>query len=250
MTTSQHPQRPQGASSTTAEAAPSPRVRLAINGAGGRMGARLCALAQQSDHWDLIAAIDRGDRAPSAPLDVVIDFSSPEGAASAMALALAAGAGLVVGTTGLGPQAIDRLRVASARIPVLVAPNTSLGVAVLRHLVREAARLLPGFDLDIVESHHNRKKDAPSGTALALAAAASEGGAPVPAERIHALRGGDTIGEHSVHFAGPGETIRLEHSAVSRDLFALGALRAAAWLAGRPAGWYAMEDVIGLSARR
>jgi len=214
------------------------------------MGARICALAREPGPWTLAAAIDRGDPAPAGPFDVVIDFSSPEGTLAAMEHALSQDAALVVGTTGLGPQVLERLRLASARIPVLVAPNTSLGVAVLRHLVREAARLLAGFDIDIVESHHNRKKDAPSGTALALAAAAAEGGAPVPPERVHALRGGDTIGEHAVHFAGPGETIRLEHSAVSRDLFALGALRAAAWLAGRPPGWYTMEDAIGLAPRR
>lgn len=250
MSTSQPQQRPHGASSSTVQRRPSPDLRLAVSGARGRMGARICALAQASDLWVLVAALERGDAPPSGPLDVVIDFSSPEGAMAAMDLALTVGAGLVVGTTGLGPEAIERLRGAATRIPVLLAPNTSLGVAVLRHLVREAARLLPGFDIDIVESHHNRKKDAPSGTALALASASAEGGAPLPAERIHALRGGDTIGEHAVHFAGPGETIRLEHSAVSRDLFALGALRAGAWIAGRAPGWYAMEDVVGLPARR
>jgi 4-hydroxy-tetrahydrodipicolinate reductase len=129
---------------------------------------------------------------------------------------------------------------------VLVAPNTSLGVAVTRKLARLAAELLggSGWSVDIVESHHDRKKDAPSGTALALARALEAGGMPVPSERIHAIRAGDTIGEHEIRLAGPSERIHLMHQAVSRDLFAAGALRAAKWLHGRAAGSYSMDDVL------
>jgi 4-hydroxy-tetrahydrodipicolinate reductase len=130
---------------------------------------------------------------------------------------------------------------------VLVAPNTSLGVAVTRRLARLAAELLGpgGWTVDIVESHHDRKKDAPSGTALAIAASLSEGGMKVASDRIHAIRAGDTVGEHEIRLAGPSERLHIMHQAVSRDLFAAGAIRAAKWLAGRPAGRYTMEDVLG-----
>ncbi|MFO0872388.1 MAG: 4-hydroxy-tetrahydrodipicolinate reductase [Phycisphaerales bacterium] len=234
-------------------------VRVAIHGARGRMGERLCALVRADRRFVLAAEIDRdlppppalfaGDGA-SLPtprmLDAIIDFSSPDGAATAADLALCSGAALLVGTTGLDTAQRARLAHVATVCATMLAPNTSLGVAVLRHLVREASRLLPGFEIDIVESHHIRKKDAPSGTALALAAASAEVGRPVPPERIHALRGGDIVGEHTVQFAGPGETIQLSHSAVSRDLFALGALRAAAWLAGQRPGLYTIEDSLGL----
>jgi len=114
-----------------------------------------------------------------------------------------------------------------------------------REPVAEAARLLGATrTLDIVESHHRRKVDAPSGTALSLANSLAEAGRPVPADRIHSLRGGDVIGQHEVVFAGPGETMRLEHRAERRELFALGALRAAKWVAGRPAGRYRIEDTL------
>lgn len=222
-------------------------VDVAIFGAAGRMGTRLLALAAADDRFRVAGAIDRGAPPSDLSFDVLIDFSSPEGTEAARELAVSRRAALLVGTTGLRPETLDGLRRAAREVPVLLAANTSLGVAVLRHLVREAVRLLPGFDIDIVESHHKAKRDAPSGTALALAAAASSAGRTLPPEHLHALRGGDIVGEHTVQFAGPGETIRLEHVAVSRDLFALGALRAAAWLAGRPPGWYAMEDVVGLA---
>jgi len=213
------------------------------------MGLRITELAQSDARFTLVGAVDRdtGD-APSGAVDVIIDFSSPAGTIAAAELASSRGAALLVGTTGLDRPQFDRLDRLASDVAVLMAPNTSLGVAVLRFLTTQATRLLRDWDIDIVESHHNRKKDAPSGTALALAAAVKAGGRDLAADRIHALRGGDIVGEHQVQFAGPGETIRLEHVAVSRDLFALGALRAAAWLAEKPAGRYTMEDALGLSA--
>lgn len=222
--------------------------RLLMHGAHGRMGMRITELARNDARFTLVGAVDRetGDP-PPASIDVIIDFSSPAGTLAAAELASARRAALVVGTTGLERAQFDRLDRLATEVAVLVAPNTSLGVAVLRFLTTQATKLLAGWDIDIVESHHNRKKDAPSGTALALAAAVRAGGRELAADRIHALRGGDIVGEHEVHFAGPGETIRLEHVAVSRDLFALGALRAAAWLAGKPAGRYTMEHALGLS---
>jgi 4-hydroxy-tetrahydrodipicolinate reductase len=227
-------------------AASSKPVRVAVLGSRGRMGTRLCALAEADPRFELTCALDRGAPPPDAPFDVLIDFSSPEASALGLELALAAGAALLVGTTGLQREHLERLRGSADRLPVLIAANTSLGVVVLRHLVREAVRLLPGYHIDVVEAHHAAKRDAPSGTALLIAQAIADGGHELALERIHALRGGDIVGEHVVQLAGPGETIRLEHRAVSRDLFALGALRAAAWLAGRAPGLYAMEDVVGI----
>jgi 4-hydroxy-tetrahydrodipicolinate reductase len=179
--------------------------------------------------------------------EVIIDFSSEHGTRAAIEIARKSGAALLVGTTGLSNEVIENLRALSASNAVIVSPNTSLGVAVTRRLARLAAELLGPSDwsVDIVESHHDRKKDAPSGTALAIAQSLGSGGMTVAADRIHAIRAGDTVGEHEIRFAGPSERIHLMHQAVSRDLFAAGAVRAAKWLAGKPAGSYTMEDVLG-----
>ncbi|MFZ9913753.1 MAG: 4-hydroxy-tetrahydrodipicolinate reductase [Phycisphaerales bacterium] len=225
-------------------------IRLALVGSSGRMGCRIDALAAADPALLVVARIDQGS--PPAELamgsiDAVIDFSSEQGARTAMEVARASGAALLVGTTGLSKAVEAELRALSNSHAVLVAPNTSLGVAVTRRLARLAAELLGphGWSVDVVESHHDRKKDAPSGTALAIARSLEEGGMPVAADRIHAIRAGDTIGEHEIRLAGPSERIHIMHQAVTRDLFAAGALRAARWLAGRPAGWYSIEDSLG-----
>ena len=144
------------------------------------------------------------------------------------------------GTTGLGDDARDALHLAATRVPVLWEPNMSLGVHVLTELVRRASTVLAEWDAEIVETHHRAKVDAPSGTALRLAE--STGRARVG---MHALRGGDVVGDHAVHFLGGGERIELTHRATSRDVFAHGALRAARWIVGRPPGRYALRDVLG-----
>jgi 4-hydroxy-tetrahydrodipicolinate reductase len=225
-------------------------AKLALVGASGRMGTRIEALAQGDERVEVIARISSKDKAFSlarGSCEVVIDFSSEEGTARAIEVVRACGSALLVGTTGLGAATIENLRALSASHAVLVAPNTSLGVAVTRRLARLAAEMLApsGWSVDIVESHHDRKKDAPSGTALALAKSLDDGGMPVSAGKIHAIRAGDTIGEHEIRFAGPSERIHLMHQAVSRDLFAAGAIKAAVWLAGRGPGWYSMDDVLG-----
>lgn len=182
--------------------------------------------------------------------DVVIDFSTSESAEGAIELAERLHLALLVGTTALSEQTTAKLKAASKKIPVLLAPNTSLGVAVLADAARRMAAALGegggGYECSIVEAHHSAKKDAPSGTAKRLAAAVREGGGPsaLSDEQILAVRGGDVIGEHTIRFAGPGEYIELTHRATSRDLFARGALRAAAWLKGRPTGWYTIEDTL------
>jgi 4-hydroxy-tetrahydrodipicolinate reductase len=199
-----------------------------------------------------------------AEADVAIDFSQPHATRANIAACRLARKPLLVGTTGLAAELTEPELDAAARdIPLLVAPNTSLGVALLTELVRRAAHALPvEFDIEIIEAHHRMKRDAPSGTALALARAAGEGrnlpsaqalsGAaearvgPRPQGEIGfaVVRGGDIVGEHTVLFAGPGEELRLSHRAGDRAIFARGALRAALWLIGQPPGRYGMSDIV------
>jgi 4-hydroxy-tetrahydrodipicolinate reductase len=250
-----------------------PIVSVIIHGAAGRMGSRLCALAASDPRFALVGAVDRAEspaigapaNAPAMPsetkgftvriapscdarADVVIDFSSDSGAREALAMALKLRAALLVGATALSELTVSALRDAAKTIPVLLAPNTSLGVAVLARAAADVARALgPGFEISIVEAHHSKKKDAPSGTALRLARAITQTGAAIAPDQILAIRGGDVIGEHTIRFAGAGEYIELTHRATSRDVFVYGALRGAAWLARRTPGWYTMEDVLGLA---
>lgn len=242
---------------------------IIVVGASGRMGARILALAATDSAVRIAGAVERAGApsigmpafspqiAPNPPLiaeqtgahaDVVIDFSSAQGARVALDLALTRPAALLVGTTGLAPETVKMLREASQKIPVLLAPNTSLGVAAVADAASRLARALgPGYRASIVESHHIHKKDAPSGTALRLAAAVRDAGGDLPDDQVLSIRAGDIVGEHTIRFAGPGEVIELTHRATSRDLFALGALRAAKWLRGRAPGWWTMEDVLGFA---
>ncbi len=228
-------------------------IRLLVHGAAGRMGARVCDLARDDARFEFVAGVDiNGPDAAPEPVrgrvDAVIDFSSDQGAAAAARIALDHGAALLVCTTGLSRQTLQALDVASRRVPVMTAANTSVGVAVLAEVAVLAARLLgEGFDVSLIEMHHVHKRDAPSGTALRLADDLRQrAGVELPPDRIHALRGGDVVGEHTIEFAMPGERLRFSHVATNRDLFARGALRAAAWLAGRPAGHYTIEQALGM----
>ena len=220
------------------------------------MGQSLLRLAADAPSLQVVAAVQRriGQRVVDGVphfassemggvprFDAAIDFSLPEGFDPVLALCLARGAAFVSGTTGLSGQQRAALERAATRIPVLWASNFSLGVAVLDELVERAAAALPGWDCDIVESHHVQKKDAPSGTALSLGEAAGRGGAQ---PRYASLRAGDIVGEHLVQFAGMGERIELVHRATSRDIFARGALHAASRLAGRAPGLYRVRDVL------
>jgi 4-hydroxy-tetrahydrodipicolinate reductase len=219
-------------------------LRIVLHGANGRMGARILACVPRDGGAHVVQALDRDDDLAVLPgqADVVIDFSSDEGAARAARHADRLGCALLVGTTGLSQASLEAIAIVAQRIPACVAPNTSLGVAVVRDLVRQAAQLLPGYHVDIVETHHAHKLDAPSGTARSLAAAVHAGsGMPMPPERIHAIRSGDVVGDHEVVFSGPGERISIRHHATDRDLFAMGALRLARWLVTRPPGMHAME---------
>jgi 4-hydroxy-tetrahydrodipicolinate reductase len=199
---------------------------------------------------------------------VAIDFTAPVVTERHAQACAAGGHALVVGTTGLGAAQLEALQVAARRIPVLYARNMSLGVTVLTELVRQAVTLLgPGFDVEITEAHHRQKKDSPSGTALQLgeAAAAARGRkltevavytrsglADARAEGaigFASVRGGAIVGDHTVLLAGAEELLELTHRATDRALFARGALRAASWLMGRPAGLYSLRDVLGLPAQ-
>jgi len=173
--------------------------------------------------------------------DVAIDFSLPEGFDAILALCVQRGAGLVSGTTGISNDQRVALEAASAAIPLVWASNFSLGVAVLDELVERAAQAVAGWDCDIVESHHARKLDAPSGTALTLGAAAERGGAQ---PQYASLRAGDIVGEHLVQFTGLGERIELVHRASNRDIFARGAIFAARQLAAKAPGSYRVRDLL------
>lgn len=243
---------------------------IIVHGATGRMGSRIIALAALDPSVRVAGAIDAPDSprigeesgAPGVRVTtaknlggmgvfdgVVIDFSSDAGARAACEFARSKRAALLVGTTGLSDSTRAELRAAAADIPVLVAPNTSLGVAVVARVVQAAARALgPSFECSIVEAHHSRKKDAPSGTALRLAQAVRSAGHALRDDQVVAIRGGDVIGEHTVRFAGAGEYIEITHRATTRDLFALGAINAAKWLAQRSAGSYTIEDMLGMPA--
>jgi 4-hydroxy-tetrahydrodipicolinate reductase len=232
-------------------------IKLLIHGASGRMGQALLRLAGEREDVLVVAAVARGQPVQrvvegvphfaaselhSVPaFDTAIDFSLPQGFDNILALCAERGAALVSGTTGLEAEQRTAIEVAAVRVPLLWAANFSLGVAVLAELVERAAAALPGWDCDIVESHHVHKKDAPSGTALALGASAEQGGAT---PRYASLRAGDIVGEHLVQFATAGERIELVHRATSRDIFARGALHAAAKLAGRTPGLYRLRDLL------
>ncbi len=262
-------------------------LRLAIIGAAGRMGQSLVHAARGRSDVVIQAGVvspvselvgrDLGDMAGSSALgvevsadlpavlagcDVALDFSHARAAAGNLAACVAAGKPLLLGTTGLGADVQPELERAARHIALLVAPNTSLGITLLVELARQCARVLPAsFDIEIIEAHHRHKRDAPSGTALALgrAIAESRGIELDPAVLLHraggharregeigfaVVRGGDLVGEHTVLFAGSGEQVTLGHRATDRGVFARGALDAAVWLARHPPGRYAMRDVL------
>ena len=263
-------------------------ISVCILGAAGRMGHCLLRAAQGFDDIRVASAIEREDHPAlgqdagtlaglgslgvfigtfkdAAPSDAIIDFTFHAAVAANLAQAVATRQAFVLGTTGLTPEERQAVNEAARAIPIVWAPNMSLGVNILLDLVRRAAASLDaGYDIEIVEMHHRLKKDAPSGTALGLAEAAARGRAValdrvavygregMVGERprgeigIHAVRGGDVVGDHTVIFAADGERVELAHKASNREAFAKGALTAARWLKGRAPGLYTMRDVLGL----
>lgn len=242
-------------------------TKIIIAGARGRMGAALLRCAESMPGLSISGRIDVGDdlRAVLDQGDVVIDFTFHESTVPFARLCAERHKAIVIGTTGHSAAERKELTAISAQIPMVWSANYSTGVNALFWLTRKAAEILgPGFDLEIVEMHHRLKKDAPSGTAATLAKiladarkeslekAARHGRHGVVGERtaaeigIHSIRGGDVVGDHTVIFAAGGERVELTHKASSRDTFAVGALRAAQWIAGQKPGLYDMQDVLGL----
>lgn len=234
-------------------------IALGLFGASGRLGQRIAGLVGEHPPLSLARTQGRGADGDFSGCDVVIDVAVA-GATEAL-LARLAGAALVTGVTGRDADQTAALEAYARQAPVLVAANFSVGVALLTRLVRQAAAALPDFDAEVFEIHHRHKRDAPSGTALHLGRAVAEGqGHPWPGSRalrdgptgprgpaevgLAALRGGGVTGEHTVFFFGPGERVELTHRAADRAVFAHGALRAARWLAGRPAGLYDVDAML------
>jgi 4-hydroxy-tetrahydrodipicolinate reductase len=241
-------------------------ARIGIIGSAGRMGQALAQAIAEAGHQPS-GGVDRGDDAAAlaAVSDALVDFSAPDALEANLDAAVAAGIPMVVGTTGLAERHHYLIDDAARDVAVLQTGNTSLGVTLLAHLVRDAAaRLGPDWDIEIVEMHHRHKVDAPSGTALLLGEAAAAGRGIELAEHSErgrdgdtgarasgaigfaSLRGGSVPGDHSVIIAGEGESLTLSHRAEDRAIFARGAVKAAEWLIGRAAGRYAMGDVLGL----
>jgi 4-hydroxy-tetrahydrodipicolinate reductase len=233
-------------------------IKLLVHGASGRMGQALLRLAAERADLNVAAAYSRSSPAQrvidgvphfataelsGAPeFDVAIDFSLPQGFDPVLALCAQRGKALVSGTTGLSSVQNTAINDAASRIAVVWAANYSLGVAVLTELVRRAAAALPGWDCDVIEAHHTRKLDAPSGTALHLGAAAAIGRGEEP--HYASLRAGDIVGEHTVQFASAGERLELIHRATNRDIFARGALEAALRVAHQAPGRYGLAELM------
>jgi len=268
-----------------------PIQRLAIFGITGRMGQSMLRVLRVETRWRLSGAVASpasarlgqdaagdgpasGVRVTSDPnaalrdaqgekASVAVDFSAATAVAAHAQACAAAGVPLLIGTTGLGADSMTAVSQAAQKIPILLAPNTSLGVGVLTELVRVAGAALPSsYDVEIHEAHHRMKRDAPSGTALKLGETVAQARARSLAEvavyerhgahlqrapgsiGFSVVRAGDIVGEHTVIFAGAGERLEITHRATDRDVFARGALRAAEWLAGRSPGTYGMHDVL------
>ncbi len=264
-------------------------MKMAISGICGRMGRAILRIGLERGHTlgaavDSEAAPDFGrdagglvgapplgvnvgaaDERALAACDAIVDFSTVEGAMRVLAVALAAGRPLVIGTTGFSAAQRKEIDAAGARIPLLFSPNMSVGVNLLFHLAAAAARAVPpGYDVEVFEAHHRHKKDAPSGTALRLidilkenspslaSARQVHGRSGVTGERasdeigVMVMRGGDIVGEHTVYFVGQGERIELTHRATNRDTLASGAVTALEFISRKEPGLYTMKDVLGL----
>lgn len=261
------------------------QLRVAINGAAGRMGQMLVSVVCQDPGCQLVSATeaaghpklgkDAGNAAGAGETgvmitqqiegdpEVLIDFSAPQASVQRAGECAERGVAIVIGTTGFNEDQMEQLKSFSTKVPVLVAPNMSVGVNLMFALASQAAKAVgEDWDIEIIEAHHNKKKDAPSGTANGLAEAVCEaldwepesvlchGREGAVAERpqqqvgMHAVRAGDIVGTHTVMLAGDGQTIELTHRAGSRDIFAKGAVRAGEFVSGKEPGFYTMQDVL------
>lgn len=234
-------------------------TKLGVLGAGGRMGRRIIELAREDKDLEVMLALEkRGHPMVGKEIgaikvsstaegiflvDVVVDFTLPEAALENLNHVLKYKKPLVLGTTGFKDDAIDKIKEAAKSIAIVFSPNMSIGVNLLFSLTGDVAQKLGnGYDIEIVEAHHKAKKDAPSGTAKKLGQVIAD--ATGRNITIHAIRAGDIIGDHTIIYAGNQERIEIKHQAHSRDVFAIGGLRAVRWIANKPAGLYSMQDVL------
>lgn len=225
------------------------RVHVLLVGSAGRMGKVIVDLAKEEPNVEIVAQCDLGDDVAAAMknCDVAIDFSQPGAVEGICRAALQGRRPLVIGTTGHSPEQRRLIEETAKSVPIVFASNFSVGVNALFALTGKAVKILGDeFDLEIIETHHVMKKDAPSGTAKTLAEILKHARTSDKKIPIQSIREGEVVGEHTVIFDGPGERLELVHRARSRDTFAKGALRAAEWVIGRPAGLYTMQDVLGL----
>jgi 4-hydroxy-tetrahydrodipicolinate reductase len=223
-------------------------VRAALIGARGRMGRTIADLSQNISKIDIVAQCDLGDAIDPAmkDCDVAIDFSNAGAVEEICSAASKHRTALVIGSTGHSSEQRQLIERTAKSLPIVLASNFSVGVNALFALTRRAADILgPEFKPEIVETHHAKKLDAPSGTAKTLGETLKQAGkSDVP---IQSIREGDVVGEHTVTFVGPRERLELTHRAGSREIFAYGALRAAEWIVGKPAGLYSMQDMLGIA---
>jgi 4-hydroxy-tetrahydrodipicolinate reductase len=265
-------------------------IKVAVTGAAGRMGGRIITLVTEAEELEVAGAVEMAGHArlsedagyvagcgnlgiaitdslelALADADVLIDFTWPEVTLANAEVCARLGKAMVVGTTGLNPEQRDVITRVAESTPVVFAPNMSVGVNVCFKALKDIAKTLgEGFDVEIVELHHNKKKDSPSGTAVRMGEIVADaldrdynqvanyhregmcGERTTEEIGMQTVRGGDIVGEHTVYFIGMGERIELTHRAMNRDMFARGAVRAAGWLGGKGAGLYDMQDVLGL----
>jgi 4-hydroxy-tetrahydrodipicolinate reductase len=256
-------------------------IQIAVAGATGRMGRCLLDLAARDERFGIAAALTDPESGMTGttlrfgdseivvadrlgvPCDVLIDFSVAAGTIEWLKVCERLQIPMVTGATGHDEHQLARMREGARAIPLVVAPNFSVGVRAIRAIVGPLAKQLgDSFDIEIIEAHHRHKVDAPSGTALALAGEIAEtlgrsldadavfgregkvGERPAGQIGVHAVRMGELVGQHEVHFSGPGETVTIRHTAHSRETFAFGALRAAAWVVDQPPGFYTLDDVM------
>ena len=256
-------------------------INIIVCGACGRMGSGIINMAKQDKDINIVAgteidsSVSIGNKDPlivkSSEIesvintgDIILDFTVPSNTMRTLEIAIKKNAKMVIGTTGLYDEHRDVLKYAGTKIPVVASPNMSMGINILTDIVENLAKKIPDYDVEIVEIHHNKKKDSPSGTAIRLAEAVASGhnrnlketgiygrhGLDALRKQgeigIHAVRCGDVCGDHTVYFASEGERIEISHKATSRACLVAGPLRAAKWLADKPAGLYDMRDVLGL----
>lgn len=239
-------------------------MNLLIYGIKGTMGRAIKELALQDSYWDNIYGLDRNTPNPENDIDfdVLVDFTHESALEDVLRIALDKDLPLVIGTTGYDKQQLDKIKEASTIIPILHATNMSLGMNLLFSLVEQTAAKLKGkVDIEILESHHNRKKDAPSGSAVTIVESIEKGlsenrkhqhgrQGECPREKgeigIHSIRGGNIVGYHEANFINELETIKISHEAYDRKVFAQGALEAAKFIMGKNPGLYSMKDVLGI----